>query len=126
MVSEVTIASFDQKALNNKKPSVVKVYTERCPNCRTIQPIFEEVAKENKDTFNFFALNAHDNMEIAKRYKVLSVPTLLFFSHGILVDKKTGVISQKKIKKRLILIEKYSIDIAKEKEVTGFFKLPWK
>lgn len=126
MVSKIDTESFNQKVLNNTKPSVVKIYTERCPNCKTIQPIFEQTAQSNDTTFNFFELNAHENMGLVKRYKVLSVPTLLFFSHGILVDKKIGVISQKKIEKKLLPLTNFSKETAKSKEVTSFFKLPWK
>lgn len=126
MIVELTAATFDEKVVNDKKPSVVKIYTPSCPNCKTIAPIFEETAKNNTANFNFFSLNAHEHIDIAKRYKVLGVPTLLFFSNGILVNKKTGAISQKRIEKRLKPIIEYTLQEAKEKEVTGFFKLPWK
>jgi len=126
MVIEIIANQFDDLIVKAKKPCVVKIYTNSCPNCKTIAPIFEETAKLNKDNFKFFSINAHENIEIAKRYKVLSVPTLLFFSNGILVDKKTGVISQKRMEKKLTPLLTYSPQRAKEKEVTGFFKLPWK
>jgi len=126
MVSEINSELFEQKVLNDPKPSIIKIYTEACPNCKTIHPIFEQTAESNINHYNFFEMNAHENLELVKRFKVLSVPTLLFFSHGILVNKKTGVISQKKIEKRLLPLTNYSKESAKSKEVTGFFKLPWK
>ena len=126
MVSEITANQFQQKVLENTKPCVVDVYTERCPKCRILAPIFKQTAKDNHEAYVFFMLNAHDYMEIARRYKVLGVPTLLFFSHGIVVDKKTGVLSQDKIEKRLKPLLDYTEAIAKNKEVKGYFKLPWK
>ena len=65
-------------------------------------------------------------MEIARKYKVLGVPTLLFFRHGKLVDKKTGVLRQDKIEKRLAATIDYTVEMANKKEVKGYFKLPWK
>ena len=126
MVLEINTTTFDQKVLDNTKPCVVKIFTKSCPNCKTIEPIFEQTAHVNSERFDFFELNAHENLSVAKRYKVSSVPTLLFFSHGVLVNKKTGVISRKRIEKRLHPIVGYSSETAKNKEVTGFFKLPWK
>ena len=119
------ITSFEQEVLNQEKPTLVEVYTNSCPNCKVLEPIVEEVEKANEQ-YNIYKLNAQENMDIAKKYKVLGVPTLLFFSHGILVDKKTGVLSQEKIEKRLTPLLDYTKEIALENERKGFFKLPWK
>ncbi|MDC9722052.1 MAG: thioredoxin family protein [Urechidicola sp.] len=71
-------------------------------------------------------LNAQNNLDLVKQFKVMGVPTLLFFNHGVLVDKKTGVINQLKIEKRLTPLLSYTKEIAAKKQVTGFFKLPWR
>ncbi len=126
MATEVTTELFKNKVLEDDKPAVVEVYTESCPNCRVLNPIFDQASTDNSDRYNFFRLNARVNMDIAKQYKVLGVPTLLFFSHGKLVDRKTGVINQQKIEKRLLPLLDYSNEIAIKKEIKGFFKLPWK
>lgn len=126
MVRELSIDQFQQKVLNNKKPCVVDIYTLSCPKCKVIDPIFKETAQANDTKFSFYKMNASKNMDIAKKYKILGVPTLLFFRHGILVDKKTGVLRQDKIEKRLIATIDYSIEMANKKEVRGYFKLPWK
>jgi len=126
MVLELSTKQFQNKVLKNNLPCVVDIYTLRCPNCKVIEPIFEATASSNKDHFSFFKLNASKNMEIAKRYKVLGVPTLLFFRHGKLVDKKTGVLSQQKIEKRLTKTVDYTPEMASKKEVTGYFKMPWR
>jgi len=126
MVTELSTDQFQQKVLDNEQPCVVEIYTLRCPKCKVIEPIFNETAQANTDKFSFYKIDATKNMDIARKYKVLGVPTLLFFRHGILVDKKTGVLRQDKIEKRLTATIYYSIDMANKKEVTGYFKLPWK
>jgi thioredoxin 1 len=124
MVTEITTQQFQQKILDNKLPCVVDVYTIRCPNCKVIEPILEQTEKLNGAHYSFYKINATENMEIARKYKVLGVPTLLFFRHGKLVDKKTGVLQQEKIEKRLAKLVDYSEEEATKKEIKGYFKLP--
>lgn len=126
MSLDIKTSQFQKKVLENKLPSVIDIYTLRCPNCKIIEPIFDKAAKDNKGVFSFYKMNASENMEIAKKYKVLGVPTLLFFIHGKLVDKKTGVTSQKNMEKRLAKIADYSEEKAAKKEITSFFRMPWR
>ncbi len=122
----ITSQNFEQKVLKSTKPVVVEVYTDSCPHCKQLHPIFIKTALENNDRFDFYQLNAVENLDIAKRYKILGVPSLFFFVHGKLVNKKTGVLSQKKILKRLEPLLTYSKETAATKEVTTYIKLPWK
>jgi len=126
MIKEINSESFEKLVLNNEKPSVVEVYTNSCPNCKRLHPIFEDTASEYSKVYSFYKLNAHENIELVKKYKVLGVPTLLFFKGGVLLDKKTGVISKQKIVKRLKPLLHYSQEEIIKKEVKGYFKLPWK
>ena len=125
-ISQLTSENFDTSVLENQKPSVVEIYTEHCPNCKVLHPVFEKTANENHENYSFYKLNATEHLDVAKRYKVLGVPTLLFFSHGILVDRKTGVLSQQKMEKRLAPLVDYTLENAEKKKVSGYFKLPWK
>jgi len=125
MKLDITASQFQKKVIENEKPTVVDIYTLRCPNCKVIEPIFKATAEANKEDYTFYKLNASENMEIAKRYKVLGVPTLLFFKHGILVDKKTGVMQQKNMEKRLAKISGYTKEKAAKKEINSYFRMPW-
>ena len=122
---DITTSQFQKKVLDNEQPTVVDIYTLRCPNCKVIDPIIKVTAEENEGKYSIYKLNASENMEIAKRYKVLGVPTLLFFKHGALVDKKTGVMQQNNIEKRLAKISDFTKEKAIKKEVKGYFKMPW-
>jgi len=126
MIKEISLDSFEKLVLNNEKPTVLEVYTNSCPNCKRLHPIFEGTAIEYEKIYSFYKLDAHKNMEIVKKYKVLGVPTLLFFKAGKLLDKKTGIISKQKIVKRLKPLLHYSQEEIVKKEVKGYFKLPWK
>lgn len=126
MIEEITSVNFEKNVLESTKPVLVEIYTNSCPNCKVLEPIVEETAKANSTDFSFYKLNAQNNLNLVKQFKIMGVPTLLFFSHGILVDKKAGVINQLKIEKRLKPLLEYTKEIAAQKQVTGFFKLPWR
>ncbi|MFK5878359.1 MAG: thioredoxin family protein [Flavobacteriaceae bacterium] len=126
MIKNITSHNFADKVLKSKKPILLEIYTKSCPNCKVLAPVVEETAKANSTDFSFYKLNAKDNLDLVKQFKVMGVPTLLFFSHGILVDKKAGVINQIKIEKRLKPLLDYTKENAAKKQITGFFKLPWK
>ncbi|HIP33128.1 MAG TPA: thioredoxin [Crocinitomicaceae bacterium] len=126
MIKELKSGELTNLIDTKEKPIVIDIYTDSCPNCVTLKPIFEKTAVANKDQLDFYYLNAKENIDIAKKYKILGVPTLLFFIHGKLVDKKTGVLSQEKIEKRIAKIVTYSKEEAASKELTGYFKMPWK
>ncbi|HIP47834.1 MAG TPA: thioredoxin [Lutibacter sp.] len=125
MVLDINNSEFENKVVKSDKLVVVEVYTQRCPHCKRLHPIFDQTASDNAEHINFYKLDAQKNMALAKQYKVLTVPTLLFFSHGILVDKKRGVSSQKQIEKRLLPLMTYTKEKAASKERTGFFKMSW-
>ncbi len=126
MTKEIKSEELDNLIATDKNLIIIDVYTNSCPNCVTLKPIFEKTAVANKDQLDFYYLNAKENIDIAKKYKILGVPTLLFFIHGKLVDKKAGVLSQEKIEKRIAKIVTYSKEEAASKELTGYFKMPWK
>jgi len=126
MIEKINGENFKEKVIDNEGVTVVKVYTDACPNCKTLTPFFEKANAEKSDAYHFYDLKAQEGMDWVKKYKVLGVPTLLFFRKGLLLDKKTGVISSEKILRRLAKIEAYDEEKLTKKEVTGFFKMPWK
>ena len=126
MPKELNSQNIEQIIANNERPLVIDVYTDSCPNCKALKPIFEATAQANEAKIDFFYLNAKENIQVAKKYKILGVPTLLFFTHGKLVDKKAGVISQEKIEKRINKLLQYTKEDANSKELKGYFKMPWK
>ena len=123
---EITTKNFKEKVLDSDKPVAVEVYTDTCPNCKRFHPIFEQTAQNNSEQYHFYKLNAQFNLDIARTYKILGVPSVLYFSHGILVNKKTGIQTEKKILKRLEPLLHYNPEKAQQKELTGYFKFPWK
>jgi thioredoxin-like negative regulator of GroEL len=101
MIEEINQANFDEKVIRSNEPVVLKVWGSRCHNCNTMAPIFEATAADSQQQAKFYSLKADDNIELVRRLKIMGVPTLLFYHHGVLLAKKIGVLSQKSITKIL-------------------------
>ena len=96
---EVTDANFDEFVKNNPKV-VVDCWAAWCAPCRMLTPIIDELAEE-KANVKFAKLDVDKNRAIPSRYGILSIPTLLYFKDGQLVDKTLGALPKKAIESRL-------------------------
>ncbi len=101
MALEFTNDNFDEKVLNTKGVALVDFWAEWCGPCRLIGPAVEELAKEYDGVATIGKLNVDNNREIAAKYGIMSIPTLLFFKDGEIVDKLVGVASKNDLKKKL-------------------------
>lgn len=90
---EVDKNVFENEIKNNEKV-LVDFYATWCPPCKALSPIVEEVEKENTD-IKFLKINVDDEQELAIKYEIMSVPTLVFIKKGEVVDKSIGLISKK-------------------------------
>lgn len=93
--------TFDQEVLNSQIPVLVDFWAPWCMPCKMLEPIFEEVAKEYQEKVKFVKINTDDNIEIAQRYYISGIPTLLLFKNGKVVNNIVGFISKKELIKFL-------------------------
>ena len=76
--------------LQDSKLVIVDFWATWCGPCRMLSPILDEVEEEMSDKISVVKVNVDDADEIAMRYRIMSIPTLLFFKNGQLVDKSVG------------------------------------
>jgi thioredoxin 1 len=89
-VRELTDGNWDGEVLKSADTVLVDFWAPWCPPCRMIAPSIEALAEEFKGRAKVGKLNVDDNPEVAARYRITSIPTLLLFRGGQLVDQRVG------------------------------------
>jgi thioredoxin 2 len=98
----LTDSTFDQLALNTAaKPVLVDAWAPWCGPCRLVGPIIDQIAAESSGRYLIAKLNIDENPRTAERFNISSIPTLLLFKDGKLVDRMIGAQPKKLIESRL-------------------------
>lgn len=97
---EITDSNFDE-ILSSGKPILVDFWAEWCGPCKMIGPVVEELATDFEGKAVIGKLNVDNNPEITSRFRVSSIPTLLFFKDGVQVDKQVGASPKSILAKKL-------------------------
>lgn len=87
----VTDSTFSKEVLEHNQLTIVDFWAEWCAPCRMIAPILDQLAGQYGGTARFTKLNVDDNPVTANAYGVRSIPTLLFFQNGRVVDQIVGL-----------------------------------
>ncbi len=93
--------TFETEVLQSDKPTLVDLWAPWCGPCRMIAPVVEEIAAETEGRFKITKLNTDEHPQLASRFGVRSIPTLLFFKNGALADQIVGAVPKKTIVARL-------------------------
>lgn len=88
--------------INDSRPVIVDFHALWCSPCKIQSPILKEVATELGDSVKIIKIDVDQNNEIAGRYNVQSVPTLIIFKNGKLIWRQSGVISKSQLKSILL------------------------
>ena len=89
MAKIATNTSFDE-LLQSEKLVIVDFWATWCGPCRMLSPLLDEIEAEMEDQVEVVKVNVDDADEIAMRYRIMSIPTLLFFKNGQMVDRSVG------------------------------------
>jgi thioredoxin 1 len=90
-LAQFTDANFEQEVLKSEKPVLVDFWAPWCGPCRAVGPVVEELAETYKGRVKVGKINIDDNPKTATAYGVMSIPTLILFNKGAIMDKLIGL-----------------------------------
>jgi thioredoxin 1 len=100
-VTEFSDSTFQGDVLKSEVPVLVDFWAPWCGPCRAIAPVVEELARENQGTFKIGKVNIDDNPDVAMNYGVNSIPTLMIFKKGEVVDRFVGLQSKSRLQQAI-------------------------
>ena len=87
---KITAANFENEVLRSDKPVLLDFYADWCGPCKMLSPVLHEIAKENAGALKVGKINVDEQMELAMRFQVSSIPMLVVFKDGKVVAKSVG------------------------------------
>jgi thioredoxin 1 len=100
-IVEIGDSSFDSEVLQAEKPVLVDFWAPWCGPCRAIAPIVEELAETFGDTVKFTKCNVDENPVTPTKYGIKSIPTLIFFKDGKVLDKIVGIVAKSRLEEMI-------------------------
>ena len=94
MITYSNDKSFEEDVINSNIPVVVDFWAEWCGPCKMLTPVLEELSKENESKMNIFKVNVDENQQLAVKFGIRSIPTLLFFKGGEIQEQVVGLKSK--------------------------------
>ena len=96
-ISQLTDSNFEDEVISSEKPVLVDFWAVWCGPCKMIAPELKKLSEEKSGELKIGRLNVDDNRDIAIKYGISSIPTLLLFKNGQVVKKLIGAMSKDKI-----------------------------
>ena len=101
MASEIKDADFDKEVLKATLPVLVDFWAPWCGPCRMVSPVVDKLGEKYAGKIKVVKLNVDDNPETAQKYRVMSIPTLMFFKSGEVADTVVGAVPEARLQSKI-------------------------
>ena len=101
MVKDVTDQDFEDEVIKSALPVLVDLWAPWCGPCRMVSPVVDKLAEKYDGKFKFCRLNVDENPRTAAKYKVMAIPTLMFFKGGEAVDTVVGAVPERALQPKI-------------------------
>lgn len=101
MALQFTDANFDQEVIHSDVPVLVDFYADWCGPCKMMSPVIDELAAEFEGKVKIGKLNVDESSDIARAFRVMSIPTMMIFVDGKAVDSVMGAVPKQKLIEKL-------------------------
>ena len=98
---KVTSSTWDKEVLEDKGLVLVDFWAVWCGPCQMVAPVVEEVAGEYEGKLKVCKLNTDENPDTASKYRIMGIPTLMFFKNGAAVDQVVGAVPKAQLKAKV-------------------------
>lgn len=100
-IIELNEKNFQKEVIQSDIPVLVDFWAEWCGPCKALGPALEEIAKEPGAGFKIAKVNVDEHSELATRFEVMNIPTMILFKNGEEVDRMVGLMPKAKILERI-------------------------
>jgi thioredoxin 1 len=103
MKASITVdeSTFESEVLNSERPVLVDFWAPRCGPCRLVSPVVESIGEAHADKIDTAKVNTDENQQLAMRYSIFSIPTLIVFKDGREAARLVGFMPQEAMEQRL-------------------------
>jgi len=101
MVIDITDQTFEEEVIKSDLPVLLDLWAPWCRPCLMVAPVVEKLAEKYNDRFKFCRLNVDENPQTAAKYQIMSIPTLLLFKDGKVVDTVIGAVPEQALQPKI-------------------------
>ena len=101
MALELTDANFEELVMNSDKPVLVDFWAVWCGPCRMVGPVVDEISNDYEGRAIVGKVDVDNNPEVAQKYGIRNIPTILFLKNGEIVDKQVGAVQKNTLAEKL-------------------------